>query len=364
MGKYRIYVYAISKNESVRASRWAANMNEADGVYVLDTGSTDNTVAILRDKGVNVTEEVIEPFRFDVARNRSMELIPEDADICVCTDLDEVFENGWRDKLESLWKPEYKQLHYRYTWNFNPDGTEGTIFWYDKIHAPKDFIWKCPVHEHLQYTGDVPPEIFYTEDIKLFHHADPQKSRTMYLDLLNLGVREDPHNERMMHYLGREYMFCGKWEKCIETLERYLAMPEAVWSDERSTSMRYIAKCYEKLEHPDLTEKYYMMAIGEAPHLREPWVDMEVFCYKHNDWYGVAYYADKVLSIKERPVSFACEGRSWGTFPLDLASIAYSYMGHLDMALKVLDEALKLKPDDKRLLANRNTVIAKMNENA
>ena len=30
-----------------------------------------------------------------------MELIPDDADICVCTDLDEVFESGWREKLEN-----------------------------------------------------------------------------------------------------------------------------------------------------------------------------------------------------------------------------------------------------------------------
>ena len=62
-----------------------ASMAEADGVYVLDTGSTDGTAERLRALGAVVVEERVEPWRFDTARNRSLELVPEDADICVCT---------------------------------------------------------------------------------------------------------------------------------------------------------------------------------------------------------------------------------------------------------------------------------------
>ena len=35
----KVYVYAICKNESKFALRWMKSMSEADGVYVLDTGS-------------------------------------------------------------------------------------------------------------------------------------------------------------------------------------------------------------------------------------------------------------------------------------------------------------------------------------
>ena len=100
MNKYKIIVYAISKNEEIFVDRWVESMKEADQIYVLDTGSTDNTVSKLKEKGVIVKEEIINPWRFDVARNKSLELLPEDTDICVCTDLDEVFEKGWRKKLE------------------------------------------------------------------------------------------------------------------------------------------------------------------------------------------------------------------------------------------------------------------------
>ena len=131
----KIVVYAICKNEAQFAGRWMDSMSEADQVVVLDTGSTDGTPVLLRELGAQVTEEVICDWRFDAARNRSLELVPQDADICVCTDLDEVFQPGWRALLEQAWTPGAGQAAYRYTWSFNPDGSEGVVFWQEKIHA-------------------------------------------------------------------------------------------------------------------------------------------------------------------------------------------------------------------------------------
>lgn len=97
----KICVYAICKNESKFVEKWLENMSEADYIVVLDTGSTDGTYEMLQeDPRVHlVKQEIITPWRFDVARNKSMELIPDDADVLVCTDLDEVFEPGWAQVL-------------------------------------------------------------------------------------------------------------------------------------------------------------------------------------------------------------------------------------------------------------------------
>ena len=54
MNKYKVCVYAICKNEEKFVKRWYESMKEADAIYVLDTGSTDNTVKLLRGLGVNV----------------------------------------------------------------------------------------------------------------------------------------------------------------------------------------------------------------------------------------------------------------------------------------------------------------------
>jgi Glycosyl transferase family 2. len=128
MRKYKIAVYAICKNEEKYIEQWVSSMSEADSIFVLDTGSTDNSVLKLKELNVNVVSQIINPWRFDVARNRSLELVPEDFDICVCTDFDEIFHKGWREIIEEKWLPNTKQLKYRYTWNFNSNGSEGTVF--------------------------------------------------------------------------------------------------------------------------------------------------------------------------------------------------------------------------------------------
>jgi hypothetical protein len=85
----RIHIYAIAKNEAAFAARFAASCEGADGIHVLDTGSTDDTVAILRAHGVHVEVAEVRPWRFDLARNLSLELVPDDADVCLSIDLDE-----------------------------------------------------------------------------------------------------------------------------------------------------------------------------------------------------------------------------------------------------------------------------------
>ena len=54
MQKYKICVYAICKNEEKFAEAWMESVKEADMVVVLDTGSTDRTVSILKNAGAEV----------------------------------------------------------------------------------------------------------------------------------------------------------------------------------------------------------------------------------------------------------------------------------------------------------------------
>jgi len=112
----KICVYAICKNEEKFVDKWLNSMQEADYICVLDTGSTDGTYKKLKaDKRVTVVKkQAVKPWRFDVARNESMKLIPEDAEILVCTDLDEVFEPGWANVLKQVWDNNTTRVHYTY----------------------------------------------------------------------------------------------------------------------------------------------------------------------------------------------------------------------------------------------------------
>lgn len=92
------------------------------------------------------------------------------------------------------------------------------MFWADKIHKNGCYRWASPVHETLAYTGEGAERFVDAAGVQLDHHPDETKSRGQYLPLLELAVREDPQNDRNCHYLGREYMFRGEWQKAIETL--------------------------------------------------------------------------------------------------------------------------------------------------
>lgn len=349
----KIVVYAICKNEEKFVDRWMDSMGEADQVVVLDTGSTDDTVRRLRKRGAAVTVETVTPWRFDTARNRSLELVPEDADICVCTDLDEEFHPGWRAALERAWVPGAVQASYRYTWSFQSGGREGVVFWIEKIHSRRGWRWTHPVHEVLQWTGEMPPgRKVAAEGVQLDHHPDPAKSRGQYLPLLELSVEEDPEDDRNMHYLGREYLYRGRWDDCIRTLRRHLDMPTARWRDERCASMRYIARAYAGKGEAMLARDWGLLAVAEAPHLREPYMDLAMLLYEQEEWEGVLYFTGCALGITERPRTYICEASSWGSLPYDLRAMAYYHTGRRGEAILAAEAALEREPDNARLQSN------------
>ncbi len=355
----KVCVYAIAKNESKFVKRWVNSMREADEITVLDTGSDDDTVRLLKECGVRVESAVLQPFRFDVARNLSMDMVAEDADICVCTDLDEVFVPGWRAAMEKAWRDGVKTLKYRYTWSFSDDGSEGYVFWIGKTHARRGFRWVHPVHEVLEFEGGEPLQA-YAVGVQLNHYPDSSKPRSSYLPLLELSVKERPDDDRNVHYLGREYMYYRMYDKAIETLKRHLSLPSATWEDERAASMRYISRCYSALGNNREAERYALRAAAEAPHTREAWVDAAKMYVNLKDWHGACFCANKALAIKDRSMSYINEPDAWGYAPYDCLAVALYYLGDYKSALSAADSALSLGGNDARLVNNRRLIADKI----
>ena len=136
-------------------------------------------------------------------------------------------------------------------------------------------------------------------------------------------------------------------------------MPQAVWRDERCASMRYIAKCLIQKNMTDRAEGWLLRAVAEAPHLREPYVDLALLYYNKKNWHGVILMCEKALEIKDRSLSYINEPSSWGSLPYDILSLAYYYTGNCEKALEYVDKAIELS-DEQRLKDNKTFFIKKL----
>ncbi len=361
MNSYKICVYAICKNEEQFVDRWMDAVSEADIVVVTDTGSTDQTVEKLRERGAVVYTEQITPWRFDTARNCSIEHIPEDVDICVCNDLDEVFRPGWRQKLEDAWQPRHTRA--RYLFNFSLDEHCNPIrqFTMEKTHRRHGFRWVHPVHEVLEYSGEDPEDIVWV-DMVLDHFPDLSKSRGQYLPLLELSAAENPEDDRTAFWLGREYLYKAQYDKAIVELKRHLSLPTAKWAEERSASMRCIASAYQAKGETEYEKQWLFRAIAECPSVREPYYDMLRLCYRQGDWTLGALMAKSALAVTQKSGSYLTEAAAWGAAVYDFGAIAYYHIGLYGQAHEYIQTACSLSPNDKRLLNNLALIRAKTQE--
>jgi glycosyltransferase involved in cell wall biosynthesis len=339
----KIAVYTIALNEEKFVWDWYNSAKDADYLLIADTGSNDNTVSLAESIGINVVKISISPWRFDDARNASLAALPKDIDICISLDMDEVLVSGWREKLEGI-NPDTTRPRYKYTWSWNEDGTPGLEYGGDKIHARHGYRWKHPVHEVL--TTDRLQENQEWIDLEIHHHPDSSKPRSQYLPLLELSVREDPHDDRNAYYYARELFFYGKNDEAVKEFKRYLDLPTARWGAERAAAYRYMAKC-----QPILGDQYLIQAIEEDKSRRESYVSLSQWYYDNKQWDWCYDYAFLALEIKEKPLDYLCEDYAWGSLPHDLAGIAAYNLGNIEDAIKHTEDAIALS-NDPRLKTN------------
>jgi len=120
----KVAVYTIAKNEAKHVKRWFESAKGADYFLICDTGSTDDTVKIAKDLGINVVECAVDPFRFDVARNYSLASLPLDIDWCIALDMDEMLVGEWRSELEKALADDVDRAYYRFITDFNESRTD------------------------------------------------------------------------------------------------------------------------------------------------------------------------------------------------------------------------------------------------
>ena len=349
----KIAVYTICKNEEQFVRRWYESSKDANYHILTDTGSTDNTVELARSLGITVHQIALKPFRFDDARNASLNLIPEDVDYCIALDVDEVLAPGWREALNEAFIEGIDRPLYRRIEAFDENGNPKSEFNGFKVHRRFGIRWHYPIHEVPYWYEPEREEVQkFIEGFEIHHHQDSTKSRGQYLTLLEMAVKENP-DARNLYYLGREQCTYGNYEESAKNLKAYLE--KSKFKQEMSAACRMLSKC-----EPKKAEEWLLRGTEEWP-CRESYLALANHYYTEQDWEACLLVARQALQFTQKPMEFLAENWAWGEMADDLIAISSWQLGDYLTAVKHGKLAAQAAPHNERLQDNLKYYESKVN---
>jgi len=278
--KMKITLYAIAKNEEKNIEKFLLNSKKFDDVIVVDTGSTDNTVQLLRDAGIKVYEhsQTREEFDFSVARNTALSYVETDwaFSLDFNEDVDEFFPEGF-DAVESEFTA-FRHLRFDDNGKNEPQqSTESHI----RFHRTKNYIWVNAVHEiptfrptesHLNEVGvdttiKITKAIHKTVDKELF-----------YLSLCERELEKDSTNTYYLWFVFNHYFAIQNSQKAIEYGQEYLNHSKPYFDTFRISVFCRCSFMLFAQQNIKLAANYAFHAVSEAMNLGEPYLS-QAFSY-------------------------------------------------------------------------------------
>lgn len=351
----KVAVYSICRNEAEAAPRFIASCADADVVVVADTGSTDDSVAILRRCGAVVHKITVDPWRFDSARNAALDLVPEDVDVCISLDLDEVLLEGWRSALEISWRADTTRATYPFILTRQPNGRPARIFRNGRIHSRHGYRWRHACHEILVPIAGH-ETLASLDDLTVEHLPIGKRDKSSYLGLLRIAAEEESLSPRMAHLYGRELLRHGRNEEARAEFERQLALPSDRDREQRAMSMRYLAQIDR--DKPAAAHRWLQQAVDEAPRMRDAWIDLAWHLYGTEEWHECFLAAVEGLQLPDVPGRFPSVPERSPALLDDLAAVSASRLGKHEIALRHAARASALDPTSDRIRRNLHNIAA------
>ena len=194
----QLIAYAICKNESLNIDNFLEVTKSADKVYVLDTGSTDDSVSRLTQAGVVVKQISYTVFDFAQARNDSLAMIKETDCFCFWLDFKNkivIGDQAIHSVRSNRSANSFKISHY-YS---SKENINSFIQIEDKIqiHRKEDYKWQYSIHEMLTYQGNDKEKVEKL-DIAVYNSERTNKEKiNWYLDICERTFE----STRDVHYL-------------------------------------------------------------------------------------------------------------------------------------------------------------------
>jgi len=331
----KIAVYAIAKNEQHNVSEWLENVKDADGIFVLDTGSKDATIGLLEAGGAVVHQlHTGKTFRFDHARNEAQSYIPKDYDVCISLDFDERLSPDWREVVENQFTEEMSSANYTLVYDHDDQGNILVSYPRLAIHRRNCATWQYPVHELLvpHETGLKP-----TLDIHCVHYGT-EKEAGHYLDLLQLALSENPQDARNIQYLAREYYALGNYQMATSLYQQHVEIEE--YAPFRAESCMRIAAMSEEFS---TVEWWFRHAIQNCNNIREPYCHLAQFYFRHQRYEHAVATIKSALDFERPAYDMIFEDKYYsGPWVDHMLMACYQQLGYFKQAAKHRDNLLSM----------------------
>ena len=355
----------IARNEEKTLPRLLKSLNEFKSrggeVYLLDTGSTDNTVKVAKEWGANVqevgTKFIIEVdkeladninnrFNFDEglivkegdkmfdyasARNYAAEM--SKTDIIFTPDCDEEFTKLDIDKIEQAIKEGVEQFEYQFVFAHGPNGEELIKFLHCKAYDRRKLKWQGVIHEIL--IGNAKRQYFTEDVIKLEHWQNHETNRGHYLTGLAMDCYLNQNNDRNSHYFARELMWSGFLKSAEKEFERHLTI--SGWDAERSQSMIYLGNITNDIN-------WYFKAFIECPNRREALIKLGEYFYNKGDYKRAIPFLEACLSISYSGF-YADNAEHYKDVPHAMLYPSYWRIGNKEKSKEHFDKCIEFYPD-------------------
>ena len=214
------------------------NLPYIDRWTILDTGSTDNTIDIikevLKNKKGNLYQENFINFRD--SRNRCLELAGKSCKYTIMLDDTYILKGNVRKFLNLIRSDQFSD-------SYNVFVNSGdNIYGSNRIlKSEKDLKYIFLIHEIVQSdnnkTVQLPLDQIYIDDISNDYMLKRSLSRKQYdLEMLFKTLKEYPEVPRTLYYLARTYSDLRDWDNCYKYAEMRATSPYKGYNEEVTES--------------------------------------------------------------------------------------------------------------------------------